>query len=153
MWLQVIISYSHHHIWQVIKSLLSGYLLGSKENLASSIRFIQVYTCQENYSANGLKIITNIYKFLIKDSYFAKIRHLIDTKIPPLLSITTRPPTPISEEILQMIVRPLDIVDSAQDKAFVNDILRQLCEHIFCKDFSDQVRDCGTSLWLILFGF
>jgi len=130
--------------WQFLVCRLlnvaTGYLLGSKENLASSIRFIQVYTCQENYSANGLKIITNIYKFLIKDSYFSKIRHLIDTKIPPLLSITTRPPTPISEEILQMIVRPLDIVDSAQDKAFVNDILRQLCEHIFCKDFSDQVR-------------
>ena len=121
--------------------LTSGYLLGSKENLASSIRFIQVYTCQENYTANGLKIITNIYKFLIKDSYFAKIRHLVDTKIPPLLSLTTRPPTPISEEILQMILRPLDIIDSAQDKLFVNEILRQLCEQIFCKDFSDQVKN------------
>ena len=117
-----------------------GYLLGTKENLASSLRFMQVYTCQDSYSANGLEIITKIYKFLIKDSYFSKIRELIDSKIPPLLSITTRAPTPLSEEILQMVLRPLDIVDGVQDRGLVNDILRQLCEQVFCKDFSDQVR-------------
>ena len=125
-------------------------MLGTKENLASSLRFIQVFTCQENYSANGLKILIKIYKFLIKDSYFCKVRELIDTKIPPLLSLTTRAPTPISEEILQMIVRPLDIVDSVQDRVLVQDILRQLCQHIFSKDFSDQVRsrnqDCQEYL-------
>ena len=117
-----------------------GYLLGTKENLASSLRFMQVYTCQDSYSTNGLDIITKIYKFLIKDSYFSKIRQLMDTKIPPLLSITTRAPTPLSEEILQMVLRPLDIVDGVQDRGLVNDILRQLCEQVFCKDFSDQVR-------------
>ena len=101
---------------------------------------MQVYTCQENYLANGLTILTKIYKFLIKDSYFSKIRQLIDTKIPPLLSVTTRPPTPVSEEILQMILRPLNIVDGVQDRALVNDILRQLCENIFCTEFTEQVR-------------
>ena len=101
---------------------------------------MQVYTCKENYSANGLTILTKIYKFLIKDSYFSKIRQLIDTKIPPLLSVTTRPPTPVSEEILQMILRPLDIVDGVQDRALVNGILRQLCENIFCTEFTEQVR-------------
>ena len=101
---------------------------------------MQVYTCQENYLANGLTILTKIYKFLIKDSYFSKIRQLINTKIPPLLSVTTRPPTPVSEEILQMILRPLNIVDGVQDRALVNDILRQLCENIFCPEFTEQVR-------------
>ena len=101
---------------------------------------MQVYTCQENYSANGLSILTKVYKFLIKDSYFVKIRKLIDTKIPPILSATTRPPTPLSEEILQMILRPLDIVDGVRDKVMVNDILRQLCENLFCTEFSEQVR-------------
>ena len=101
---------------------------------------MQVFTCQKNYSANGLSILTKVYKFLIKDSYFEKIRKLIDTKIPPLLSATTKPPTPVSEEILQMVLRPLDIVDSVQDKAMVNDILRQLCENLFCKEFTEQVR-------------
>jgi ubiquitin-protein ligase E3 C len=114
-------------------------LLGSTENLASSLRFMQVYTCQENYSSNGLTILTKIYKFLIKDSYFSKVRQLIDTKIPPLLSVTIRPPTPVSEEILQMILRPLDIVDGIQDRALVNDILRQLCDNIFCTEFTEQV--------------
>ena len=101
---------------------------------------MQVFTCQENYLANGLTILTKIYKFLIKDSYFSKIRQLINTKIPPLLSVTTRPPTPVSEEILQMILRPLNIVDGVQDRALVNDILRQLCENIFCPEFTEQVR-------------
>ena len=101
---------------------------------------MQVYTCQENYSAKGLTILTKIYKFLIKDSYFSKIRQLIDAKIPPLLSVITRPPTPVSEEILQMILRPLDIIDGVQDRALVNDILRQLCENIFCTEFTEQVR-------------
>merc|ERR1719483_1182128 len=66
----------------------------------------------------------------------------MDTKIPPLLSVsvTTRAPTPLSEEILQMVLRPLDIVDGVQDRVLVDDILRQLCEQVFCKDFSDQVR-------------
>jgi len=121
-------------------SVATSYLLDTKENLASSLRFMQVFTCQKNYSANGLSILTKVYKFLIKDSYFEKIRKLIDTKIPPLLSATTKPPTPVSEEILQMVLRPLDIVDSVQDKAMVNDILRQLCENLFCKEFTEQVR-------------
>jgi len=121
-------------------SVATSYLLDTKENLASSLRFMQVYTCQENYSANGLSILTKVYKFLIKDSYFVKIRKLIDTKIPPILSATTRPPTPLSEEILQMILRPLDIVDGVRDKVMVNDILRQLCENLFCTEFSEQVR-------------
>ena len=115
-------------------------MLSIKENLASSLRFLQVYTCKDNYSSNGLAIVTKVYKFLIKNSYFSKIRELIDTKIPPLLSVTTRPPTPLSEEILQMVLRPLDIVDSVQDRVLVDDILRQLCEQVFCKDLSDQVK-------------
>ena len=114
--------------------------MDTKENLASSLRFIQVFTSQENYTTNGLAILTKIYKFLIKDSYFVKIRQLIDTKIPPILAPTTKPPTPLSEEILQMVLRPLDIVDSVQDRAMVNDILRQLSEHMFCKELSEQVN-------------
>eukprot|EP00092_Neocalanus_flemingeri_P033885 GFUD01036847.1.p1 GENE.GFUD01036847.1~~GFUD01036847.1.p1 ORF type:complete len:1078 (-),score=314.76 GFUD01036847.1:112-3345(-) len=121
-------------------SVATSYLLDTRENLASSLRFMQVFTCQENYSANGLAILTKVYKFLIKDSYFAKIRKLIDTKIPPLLAVTTRPPTPLSEEILQMVLRPLDIVDGVQDRAMVNNILRQLCENIFCGELTEQVR-------------
>ena len=82
-------------------------MLSIKENLASSLRFLQVYTCKDNYSSNGLEIVTKVYKFLIKNSYFSKIRELIDTKIPPLLSVTTRP---LREKILQMTFRPLEIV-------------------------------------------
>merc|ERR1719318_1797695 len=39
-----------------------------------------------------------------------------------------------------MILRPLDIVDGVQDRALVNGILRQLCESIFCTEFTEQVR-------------
>ena len=128
--------------WQLLVArLLSvaiSYLVDTKENMASSLRFIQVFTSLDNYPTNGFAILTKIYKFLIKDSYFIKIRQLVDTKIPPILAPTTIAPTPLSEEILQMVLRPLDIVNTIQDRSMVNTI--QLSENMFCKELSEQVR-------------
>jgi len=130
--------------WQVLICKLLGlameFLLNSSEIVASSLRFVQIYTDLENYSKSGLSIVIKIYKYLIQDSYFSKVRDLVDLKIPPLISVTVKPPTPISEEILLMITRPLCIIDKIQDKEIIYQLLRQFCENLFCKELSEQVK-------------
>ena len=101
-------------IWSVltISCFHAGYLLGSTENLAYSLRFMHVYTCQENYSASGLPILTKIYKFLIKNILCKD--QMIEShqdSSPSLCDHQT------SEKFLQMILRFPAIIDGVQDRA------------------------------------
>ena len=116
------------------------YLVYNQENVASSLRFIQVYTDAESYSSAGTLVVSKIFKYLVSNSYFAKVRQLVDTRIPPLLQETTRAPTPVSGEILGMITRPLLMVETCPDNSLVTDVMTQLCKHILAPAFSDQIR-------------
>ena len=52
-----------------------------------------------------------MYRHLFtKEKYFRQVRRLIETRIPPLLETTTRPPTPLAGELLNMVARPLQAV-------------------------------------------
>ena len=119
---------------------ISDYLIYNQENVASSLRFIQVYTDVGNYSSAGTAVVTKIYKHLVTNSYFAKIRQLVDTRIPPLLQETIRAPTPVSGEILGMVVRPLLVLENCPDNSLVTRIMTDLCRHILAPAFSDQIR-------------
>jgi len=131
-----------HLICRLLK-LSTNFLASSKSNdaIAAPLRLLQIFTSQDTYSDNkGLSIVTKIYRYLVSFGYFNNVRVLIDSRIPPLLSTTTRAPTPVSQEILQMITRPLQLVSNSADVAFVNQMLQQLSLAILCQPFSEQIR-------------
>ena len=119
--------------------------------MASSLRLVQVFTDGSSYSDNGQIILCKIYKYLVRENYYEKVRRLVDTKIPPVMESTTRAPTPLSQEVFQMIVRPLSICHVSDDVS--SKILLQLCQNIFGKQLSDQVKLIfGSDLfWRIYF--
>lgn len=114
------------------------YVLVSQDNVASSLRLVQVFTDGSSYSDNGQLILSKIYKYLVGNNYYEKVRKLVDTKIPPVMEATTRAPTPLSQEVFQMIVRPLSICHVSDHVS--SQILLQLCQNIFARQLSDQVK-------------
>jgi ubiquitin-protein ligase E3 C len=121
-------------------SLAVAHLANSTENVTSSLRLLEIFTSPSSYPADQGALVTKIYKHLLDKEYFSRIRILIDCKIPPLLEETLQPPTPVSGEILQMLLRPLQVVGSLQDRGMVSKILAQFSNHILSSPFSDQVR-------------
>jgi len=120
--------------------LAIDYLIDNQTSVASSLRFIQVYTDAGNYPSNGRITVTKIFKYLLTNDYFAKVRQLVDLRIPPLLEETTRPPNPVSAEILGMIVRPLAVVEQCEETGLVTEVMVQLCKHLLAPAMTDQVR-------------
>ena len=120
--------------------LAIDYLIDNQTSVASSLRFIQVYTDAGNYPSNGTATVTKIFKYLIANKYFALVRQLVDMRIPPLLEETTRAPNPVSAEILGMIVRPLAVVEQCEDSGLVTEVMVQVCRHILAPVMTDQVR-------------
>ena len=109
-----------------------------------------------------------MYRHLFtKEKYFRQVRRLIETRIPPLLETTTRPPTPLAGELLNMVARPLQAVQviffvvlhskelnlpsffsgvhplyfqELQDRSLTTEMMHQLCQEFLSPDPSDQVE-------------
>ena len=101
----------------------------SNASLAPPLRVLEEFTRESNYPQNGGKVVAKMYRHLFtKEKYFRQVllavllfsvkstythfqvRRLIETRIPPLLETTTRPPTPLAGELLNMVARPLQAV-------------------------------------------
>ena len=62
------------------------FILTSQDNVASSLRLIQVYTDVKSYgSSEGQNIVNKIYKHLISQNYYEKVRALADARLAILL--------------------------------------------------------------------
>ena len=83
-------------------------LASSPDSIAASLRFLQIYTNNATFP-NKPDLVTNIYKYLVSRKYFSLVRTVIDSRVPPVLSETTRPPTPLAGEILQMVLTPVNL--------------------------------------------
>ncbi len=81
----------------------------------SCLRFLEIYTGSAYSPGRAEPVLGRLYRYLVAQSgYFAAVRRLIDRRVPPLLGLTPRPPTPLAAEILQMINRPIHIAVQAQ---------------------------------------
>merc|ERR1719210_2904452 len=68
--------------------------MDSNATLAPPLRLLEEFTRESNYPNNGNKVVARMYRHLFtKEKYFKQVRRLIETRIPPLLETTTRPPT------------------------------------------------------------
>jgi ubiquitin-protein ligase E3 C len=132
--------------WQLLVMRLLGlatlHLVSATDAVvAGPLRLLEVFTAAGSYPGpRGGRVLGTIYAFLIGKSYFQHVRQLADSRIPPLLEASTRPPTPMSGEILQMVLRPLEAAAGLQDRPLQTETVRQLCRAVLCPEPSHQVR-------------
>jgi hypothetical protein len=107
--------------WQYLICRLSVLALtyltdsGAESPANSCLRFLEVFAGAATYSPNKAEaVLGRLYRHLVARNYFAAVRTLIGTRIPPLLGPTLRAPTPLAGEILQMVCRPVHIAAQTQ---------------------------------------
>lgn len=83
------------------------------QSIGTCLRFIEIYTSAKTYSKSSI-ILCKIYKFLVVRKYFAMVRTIVESRIPPVLEETVRAPTPLAEEILRMLDSPLGLAYETQ---------------------------------------
>lgn len=110
---------------------------GPEENIATTLRLVEIFSTSSNYSSTGETSVVQIFNYLVRKNYFSLVRKLCDSRIPPLIEETAKPPTMMAETILDMIMRPLQLV--YQDPTFSFVLLRSLTESFFASQFSEQV--------------
>uniref|UniRef100_A0A336MWB4 Ubiquitin-protein ligase E3C n=1 Tax=Culicoides sonorensis TaxID=179676 RepID=A0A336MWB4_CULSO len=97
----------------------------------SVMKFIQnPYTVQQ--------YLETVFKYMIKMEYFYKIRRLIQEKI-PILDDDDNYSSPIGEAILQMLVRPLKLIDLGSEE-LTEEILQSFTLTILSQEFSEQIK-------------
>ena len=106
------------------------------ENIAALMRFIEIFT--NIYRTQPMDVATSIYKYLVSRNYYGHIRKLCDSRIPPIMSEITKPPTPMAEILYGLILIPFSLLDSEENQ-FCKDVLLNLTESFLAEEFSEQV--------------
>ena len=104
-----------HNEWKYIlcKMCLSCLqLIASTASISTCLRFLEIYTSRSTFAAGD--VVTRIYQYLMPRQYFGTVRVIIDSRVPPVMSETVRPPTAVAGEILQMILNPLTVANQSQ---------------------------------------
>lgn len=115
----------------------------SMQSIAVPLRIIEVFTTPDGEKFVGKDsdlYLKEIFAYLVKNSYFQQVRQLIDTKVPPNLEVSSNPPTPMAKWFLEMIQRPLSIVnniDNVNDFCFL--ILNEFCNSILSQKLTDAI--------------
>lgn len=97
-----------------LKQILSSVKSNSTESMAVSLRVIEVFTSFEitqkvlGYDKARM-LLAKEFGYLVEKGYFRSLRYLLDEKTPPLLAVSTKPPTPLVGCLFEMISRPLQI--------------------------------------------
>ena len=64
-----------------VNDLFLDFILTSQDHVASSLRLIQVFTDVKSYAADdGQNIVNKIYRYLISQKYYEKVRALADAR-------------------------------------------------------------------------
>ncbi|XP_058458874.1 ubiquitin-protein ligase E3C [Malaya genurostris] len=87
----------------------------------------------------GRNYLENIFCYLIRQKYFQIIRQLIEDKIPPIDEDTTELPNPVGDALLQMLLRPLKLIPTANE-SFNASIMQSFCFYMLSPDFSNQIK-------------
>ncbi len=104
------------------------------ENVATPLRLIEIFT------SSSSTVQLKMFQYLVSKDYFGNVRRLCDARIPPLMSETSRPPTPLSATILAMVTRPLDLLDDEPTLTdFAKEALLNLTQRFFVTPFTEQV--------------
>lgn len=91
--------------------------------MAVSLRVIEVFTSFETTQKvlgcdKARVLLAKEFGYLVAKGYFESLRYLLDEKTPPLLTVSTKAPTPLVECLFEMITRPLQIGNSVSVAEF-----------------------------------
>lgn len=118
--------------------------IGGTCSVAFPLRVIEVFTdgdiTEKMFNKNNL-YFENIFIYLIKHRYFEQLRTLIDAKVPPMLQSSSIAPTPISKCLLDMLLRPLQIVSymDQRNEHYIL-ILQEFCNNILSPKLSSSIK-------------
>lgn len=127
-----------HKLARVLALNLRQFSQAAKEdNINVGLRLMEVATCPQSDSM----VVTFVFRHLLDGHlYFESVRWLADTRIPPLLAETIKPPTPMAEMILELLLRPLRLMRLSEDKTYQRLLVAGMNANFFGKAFSEQVR-------------
>lgn len=118
---------------------------GSKDSIASPLRVVEVFTSIENVQLvlgerAAVQHLGSTFAYLVKKGYMQHVRELLDSKTPPLLESSSNPPTPLAACLLDMLVRPLQLVSLSSDHEIRVTLLKGLCESVLCPRLSEPIK-------------
>jgi ubiquitin-protein ligase E3 C len=108
---------------------------------AIPFRILESFTDKRHLEIHISKhhVFQKIFSYLIRQNYFRSVRLLIEEKIPELDEERVTPMNPVAETIMQLLLRPLKLVESANDE-LSRLILGSFAYHILSLELLDAIR-------------
>ena len=103
------------------------------ENISPIMRFLEIYTAYEEAALSQ-----TIYAYLVTKDYYGHLRKLCDARIPPIMTETLKPPTPMAETIFNLLMQPLSLI-SSEENDFAKNVLLNLTVNFLSEAFSEQL--------------
>ena len=112
--------------------------------IATPMRLLEVFTSAQTYQSTGDSqkvdsILSSIWSYLINRHFFKQMRHIIETKTPEPFESTARAPTPLSETLLDLVLRPVRTVKASNNNA--NNIFKSLFDQLFRGPLSPHIKN------------
>lgn len=126
-------------------------IFASPSSIAIPMRIIEIFTAFESvkkHSPTGIsdqelvKFLKRLFSYMIDQNYFRNVRKMLNEKVPDCTYDveTIRPHNEISRVLLEMIQRPLKLVNTfSADPSFDSKILASFTTEILTKDFTSTV--------------
>lgn len=117
------------------------------------MRIIEIFTSFESIKRNVpagsndqhiVKFLKHLFSYMIDQNYFRIVRQMLNEKVPEgtYEDVTTRPHNEMSRVLLEMIERPLKLVNTfSADQTFDTKILASFTVEILTKDFTSTVSN------------
>ncbi len=120
----------------------------TKDNVNPLLRWLELATSPEKVPADS-GVPSAVFRRLFAATassgpggYFGSLRLFCDRRLPPLLSESAAPPTPLAAAVLELFLRPvrLSVGVEEEDPGFSRAMRCDLRDAVFVKPFSEQVR-------------
>lgn len=125
----------------------------SRSPIAIPMRIIEIFTSFESNKRNVppgvndqqiVKFLKRLFSYMIDQNYFGTVRKMLNEKVPEgtYEGVSTRPHNEMSRVLLEMIERPLQLVNTySTDQAFDTKILASFTTEILTKDFTSTTSN------------
>lgn len=90
-------------------------LFAPEASHAIPLRLLELFTKNHTEQSSGhnrppASALETTFSFLVRNRFFLSMRKLLEEKTPPLDGPNAVPPNPFCDALLQMLVRPLEII-------------------------------------------
>ena len=115
----------------------------STQTIAIPLRILEIFTTPDENAMETSDSDINlkeIFAYLVRNKYFDHVKQLINAKIPPNMDPSPTPPTPMAKWFLEMIQRPLSIVNRLENvNEFSSLILQEFYISILAPSLSETM--------------